>query len=751
MPDITFTPFNNYLHSQEQGTPFVISVVTNAAATSISPVVTSQLPPPPPPPTTSGGFDNLNYYSTAYVSLDNKRSRVTTLTTKGLDDEDSAAIREIKLKVFDVAGTDSNVYFKVDETALSGSFDTFKIVHGDNETDVLSSTVSNGKIYFNLPRMLEDTTDYTLKYKTKTNVVAGIASFTDKEIDLVSFYENTEIDTVLFTFTATTTDGAEFTTGATYTFVSGNEAGHFEIDGNQVKTTSIPVNYETPTVSITLRIKGSMGGAEVDHDFTVIVNNRNESPTAIAFTKVTGLNTDHTGSIGTLSTTDPDAGDTHTYEISGTDKFVITNSNEVHVAEGATLVAGTLYGFTIKSTDVEQLSVTVDTFSYTFSSVNAAPTEITFTEETGLNTDHTGSVGTLATTDADDGDSHTYTLTTTGGAAHATLEIKNANEVHVKSGVTLTADTPYTFKITTNDGNGGTFSDTFSYTFSSANAAPTDITFTPETGLNTDHTGKVGTLATTDPDAGDTHTYTLVTTGGAAHATLEIKNTNEVHVKTDASLTAETPYTFKITSTDAGGLSVSVNTFSVTFSAAATGDVTQTITFPNGSLWFSLYAIETGAKPVNIYPVSTPVDFVIFAQSANTQYQSNAWTGQTIWNNSDFVFSSDLGYVSGSTEEMGVTFTGPKPSATVITIVGKSDGGWSWMGYPSIVKRKPEILFTNPGVDTVIFSQSNNTQYQTNAWTGKSAWNNLEFEFEPGKAYQIKNEGETQVFTVSYE
>jgi len=467
MPDITFTPFNNYLHSQEQGTPFVISVVTNAAATSISPVVTSQLPPPPPPPTTSGGFDNLNYYSTAYVSLDNKRSRVTTLTTKGLDDEDSAAIREIKLKVFDVAGTDSNVYFKVDETALSGSFDTFKIVHGDNETDVLSSTVSNGKIYFNLPRMLEDTTDYTLKYKTKTNVVAGIASFTDKEIDLVSFYENTEIDTVLFTFTATTTDGAEFTTGATYTFVSGNEAGHFEIDGNQVKTTSIPVNYETPTVSITLRIKGSMGGAEVDHDFTVIVNNRNESPTAIAFTKVTGLNTDHTGSIGTLSTTDPDAGDTHTYEISGTDKFVITNSNEVHVAEGATLVAGTLYGFTIKSTDVEQLSVTVDTFSYTFSSVNAAPTEITFTEETGLNTDHTGSVGTLATTDADDGDSHTYTLTTTGGAAHATLEIKNANEVHVKSGVTLTADTPYTFKITTNDGNGGTYSDdTFSVTFS---------------------------------------------------------------------------------------------------------------------------------------------------------------------------------------------------------------------------------------------------------------------------------------------
>ena len=503
MPDITFTPFNDYLHSQEQGTPFVISVVTNASATSISPVVTSQLPPPPPPPATSGGgFDNLNYYSTAYVSLNNKRSRVTTLTTKGLEDEDSAAIREIKLKVFDAAGG-SNVYFKVDQAELSDSFDTFKIVHGDNETDVLSSTVNNGNIQFNLPRMLDDTTEYTLKYKTKTNVLAGIGSFTDKNIDQdqVSFSENTDPDTVLFTFTATTTDGQESETGATYTFVSGNDAGHFVIDGNQVKTTSIPVDYETPTVSITLRIKGSMGGAEVEQDFTVNVYNRNESPTDIVFTPETGLyTTDHTGSIGTLSTTDPDAGDTHTYEISGTDKFVIANSNEVHVKSGVTLTAGTSNGFTIKSTDAEQLSVTVDTFSYTFSSANAAPTAITFTEEEGLTAGHTGKVGTLATTDADGSDSHTYTLTTTGGAAHASLEIKNANEVHVKSGVTLTAETPYTFKITTNDGNGGTYSDdTFSVTFSAVGGGGvTEVTLTLSSGWN-----MIGASSDATPDKTD--------------------------------------------------------------------------------------------------------------------------------------------------------------------------------------------------------------------------------------------------------
>ena len=56
-----------------------------------------------------------------------------------------------------------------------------------------------------------------------------------------------------------------------------------------------------------------------------------------------------------------------------------------------------------------------------------------------------------------------------------------------------------------------------------------------------------------------------------------------------------------------------------------------------------------------------------------------------------------------------------------------------------------------PAVNTIIFSQSANTQYQANAWTGVSSWNNSAFEFEPGNAYQIKNEGDTQVITVSYD
>ena len=99
MTDITFTSYSDE-YTTEQGTPFVIRVVTDSVAASINPVVSSQLPPPAPPPLPSGGFDNTNYYSTAYIYLNSKRSRITTVTTKGLDDAGSGAERELKLKVY---------------------------------------------------------------------------------------------------------------------------------------------------------------------------------------------------------------------------------------------------------------------------------------------------------------------------------------------------------------------------------------------------------------------------------------------------------------------------------------------------------------------------------------------------------------------------------------------------------------------------------------------------------------------------
>ena len=354
---VTFTSYSNYIYSEEQGTPFVINILSDADASSIDPQVSSVLPPPPPPNASDGGFDNLNYYSTGFVVLDSKKSRVTTVTTKGPDDPDSSLQRELKLKVFNkgYADTDSdnNVYFQVNADALSGSFTNFKIVDSSsNVVDVIGAPLSDGKRSFSLPRMTDDTEEYSIKYITKTNIVAAIASFEDKVNGTSkTINENLGENVEVFAFTATTVYGDEVTTGATYEFISGNEAGHFKIVNNKVYTSSTSINYESPTVSITLKIKGTMGGtASAQYDFIVTITDLNDIPTDLSFTKISeDVLTNSTGKVGDLSITDEDAlldFNSYTYEIynKGTtdahDKLELKNQTEVHIKSGIFLSAG---------------------------------------------------------------------------------------------------------------------------------------------------------------------------------------------------------------------------------------------------------------------------------------------------------------------------------------------------------------------------------------------------------------------------
>ena len=142
-----------------------------------------------------------------------------------------------------------------------------------------------------------------------------------------------------------------------------------------------------------------------------------------------------------------------------------TNTNVLAYLYGGSYTINEIYS----ASDSSAQSYTAKDWTYQVGNPNSAPTEITFTPESALTAGHTGKVGTLYTEDANDGDTHTYTITTTSGGTHASLEIGGANsdEVHVKSGVTIEAQ-EYTFKITTDDGNGGTFSEDFTVTFSAA-------------------------------------------------------------------------------------------------------------------------------------------------------------------------------------------------------------------------------------------------------------------------------------------
>ena len=382
---------------------------------------------------------------------------------------------------------------------------------------------------------------------------------------------------------------------------------------------------------------------------------------------------------------------------------------------------------------------------------NSAPTDITFTAVSNLTTDHIGSIGTLATSDSDLGDTHTYTVSAAddGDGSAPPFEIKNTIEVHVISGVLLTAAT-YSFKITTSDGNGGTYSEDFSVTISAAitNASPTDITFSAVSDLKTDHAGSIGTLSTTDADGDDTHTYSVTSTGGAAHATLEIQNTSEVHVKSGVTIEAQ-EYTFKITTDDGNGGTFSKN-FTVTFSSAGGGgggEVTQTITVPAESWdWISFSVEITELADIVVESGSADLDIIKTKDYFATHYgEYNVGYG---WFPADISADLNIGqmfqYKNLSTEEKVLKVTGSVPSSFELVIEGPDV--WSWVGFCKL-DGDEDIgqVFTGSGyaANTIIKKLTSYVEGEATFTTFYEGygWFPSAFKLRNGEGYQIKNMG----------
>jgi hypothetical protein len=115
--------------------------------------------------------------------------------------------------------------------------------------------------------------------------------------------------------------------------------------------------------------------------------------------------------------------------------------------------------------------------------------------------------------------------------------------------------------VTTTDGSGSTFAQSFSITINDVNDAPTAITLSAS-AIDENATGAVvGDLTTTDEDDGDSVTYTL---SGADAASFEIVN-GQLKLKSDVSADHETQtsYSVTVTATDSGELTTSQD-FTVT-------------------------------------------------------------------------------------------------------------------------------------------------------------------------------------------
>ena len=317
-------------------------------------------------------------------------------------------------------------------------------------------------------------------------------------------------------------------------------------------------------VTVTATDSGNLNTAQA---FTVTVNDVNDAPTAITLSATT-INENATGAmVGTLSTTDVDAGDSHTYSLSGTDadSFEVVGG-ELKLKDSVTADYETKssYAVTVTATDSGNLT-TAQAFTVTVNDVNEAPSAITLSA-TAINENAAGAmVGTLSTTDVDAGDSHTYSLSGTDADSFEVV----GGELKLKDSASADYETKssYAVTVTATDSGNLTTAQAFTVTVNDVNDAPTGIALSA-TAVNNNSTGVVvGTLSTTDVDAGDSHTYSL---SGADASSFEIVS-GELKLKDSVTADYETKSSYAVTvmATDSGNLTTA-QAFTVTVNVAPT-------------------------------------------------------------------------------------------------------------------------------------------------------------------------------------
>ncbi len=292
------------------------------------------------------------------------------------------------------------------------------------------------------------------------------------------------------------------------------------------------------------------------------MTNVNEAPTDISISASSIAEGASGRTVGSLSSTDQDTGEYITYTITGgadAAGFTISGANLVTAAtfdyENKIVVFSTGY------IDRRRSLTYAKTLSITVTNVNEAPTDISISASSIAEGASGRTVGSLSSTDQDSGDTFTYSIT--GGTDSASFTISGANLV-TAAAFDYEVKASYSVEITSTDAGSLTYAKTLTITVTNANEAPTNISISASSIVEGASGRTVGSFSTTDPDSGDTFTYSI--TGGADSGSFTISGSNLVTAAT-FDYETKTSYAVDITTTDAGSLTYS-KSFTITVTNA---------------------------------------------------------------------------------------------------------------------------------------------------------------------------------------
>ena len=422
---------------------------------------------------------------------------------------------------------------------------------------------------------------------------------------------------------------------------------------------------QTGTVVYTITATNS--GGSTTATVTLIYNT---APTDVALSNTAVAENATSGAaVGTLSATDADSGDTFTFAlVSGTG----STDNASFTITGSTLNTAAVFDFETKNsysvlvrvTDAGGLSFE-KAFTISVTNINEAPTNMSASASSVAENAASGTtVATLGATDIDAGETFTYTLVSgTGDTDNASFAITGST-LSTAAVFDFETKSSYSVRVRVTDAGGLTFEKEFTITVTNVNEAPTALALSNTSVLENAASGTtVGTLAGTDADAGDTHTYSLVSgTGSTDNASFTITGST-ISTAAVFNFEAKNSYAVRVRVTDAGGLS-----FERAFTITVT-DVNEAPTL-------------TAITDRRVYNVSTSQIINLAGITAGPETTQTTTTSVTT--SSPLLFNTIN--VVGTQIQFTLAAGIATPQDVVVSVRVKDNGGVANSGVDSVVK-----------------------------------------------------------------
>ena len=190
-------------------------------------------------------------------------------------------------------------------------------------------------------------------------------------------------------------------------------------------------------------------------------------------------------------------------------------------------------------------------------SFNSLPMDISLSEiKIDENNALAAEIGLLATTDADLGDTHSYSLVAGTGSEDNDQFSITFDKLRAATSFNYETKSSYKIRVKTDDGKGGLLEKTFAISINDINEQPTDIALSNTLIDETDESSVlVGVFATTDQDNGDTFAYELITGNGSANNNFFAISNGQLHTNQAINFEEHELLSIRVKVTDSGGLS----------------------------------------------------------------------------------------------------------------------------------------------------------------------------------------------------